>query len=338
MKALLYKDWGALEIAELPAPTPAAGEAVVRVEACGICGSEIECFLKRLPRRQPPLVLGHEFCGRIESVAPGVESLRPGDLVIANSVIPCRKCHACRRGDTNLCPDRRLFGMHRPGACAEFVAAPVSVLYQRPAGMDPILGALVEPASNGVHAANLLPHLPKRSVFVFGAGVIGLMCAQAVRAVHGARVAVADVSPERLDVARELGVELGVNVREQDAVKTGLEFSGADGIDYVIDAVGSAATKAQSLAMLRPGGAACWIGLHEDAVNLATYGITLPQKAVVGSYAATEEEFLFAARLLAEGRMKGGRGIRAFPLADGVAAFHRLARPQGGDLKAVIVP
>ena len=338
MKALLYKDWELLELADLPCPEPQAGEALIRVEACGICGSEIECFLKRLPRRRPPLVLGHEFCGRVERVGTGVTTLRPGDAVIANSVIPCRACPACRRGDTNLCPERRLFGMHRPGACAEYVAAPASVLYQRPEGMDPVLGALVEPAANGVHAARLLPHLEKRSVFVFGAGVIGLMCAQAARALCGARVAVADVSAERLAIACELGAERAVNARQEDAVKAGLDFAGEDGVVYVIDAVGSAATKAQALAMLRPGGGACWIGLHEDAMTLATYGITLPQKTVIGSYAATEEEFLLAAQLLAEGRMRPGAGVRRFPLAEAVAAFHRLARPQGADLKAVVIP
>lgn len=194
MKALLYQDWDRLIISDEPTPMVSPGEVLIRVEACGICGSEIECVAKRLPRRQPPLILGHEFCGRVESPGPGVEGLALGQAVIVNSVLPCRACPACRRGDTNLCPNRRVFGMHRAGACAEFAVAPASIVYPRPDGMGPVLGALVEPAANGVHAASLLPHLEKRSVFVFGAGVIGLMCLQAARALHESRVAVADIS------------------------------------------------------------------------------------------------------------------------------------------------
>jgi len=338
MKALLYRDWDTLEVVKTDAPEPGRDEILIRVEACGICGSEIECVLRRLPRRQPPLVLGHEFCGRVQACGPDVAEFEHGDRVIVNSVIPCRNCHACRRGDTNLCEHRQVFGMHRPGGCAEYVAAPASVVYKRPDGMGPVAGALVEPAANGVHAASLLPHLEKRTVFVFGAGVIGLMAFQAVRALSQARVAVADINPHRLAIAEALGAERTVNVDQEDAVEVGLDFSGADGVDYAVDAVGSAVTKAQSLAMLRPNGGACWIGLHEDRMSLDTYGITLPQKSVVGSYAATEDEFLLAARFLASGQIQGGDGIKTFPMAQAVEAFRRLSKPAGDDLKAVILP
>ena len=338
MKALLYRDWDTLEVAEVETPVPERGEVLIHVEACGLCGSEIECVLKRLPRRQPPLILGHEFCGRVAEYGPGVTGFARGDAVIVNSVIPCRECHACRRGDTNLCSNRRLFGMDRPGGCAEYVTAPASVVYRRPEGIGPVQGALVEPAANGVHAASLLPHLEKKTVFVFGAGVIGLMALQAVRALHEARVAVADLSPARLSVARALGAKRIVTVGQEDAVRAAMEFSGADGVDYVIDAVGAVATKAQSLAMARPGGGVCWIGLHDDRMALDTYAVTLPQKTVVGSYAATEDEFLLAARLLASGAIRGGDGIKPFPMDQAVEAFRRLANPTGDDLKAVILP
>jgi threonine dehydrogenase-like Zn-dependent dehydrogenase len=148
----------------------------------------------------------------------------------------------------------------------------------------------------------------------------------------------ADISSDRLEAARLLGAEQTVDSKREDAVKAGLEFSGADGVDYVIDAVGSATTKAQSLAVLRPNGAACWIGLQEDQMALNSHAITLTQKTVIGSYAFTEQEFLLAARLLATGGMRSAPGIRTFPLPDAVAAFRRMARPNGDDLKAVIIP
>ena len=338
MKALLYKNWGEIVVADVPQPEPAAGEILVRVEACGICGSEVECFKERLPRRQPPLVLGHEFCGTVAASGEGVDGFKEGDPILVNSVIPCRTCHACARGETNLCTGRAVFGMHRPGACAEFVAAPASVVYPRPANMDPVVGALVEPASNAVNVMSLLPGHPKKTVFVFGAGFIGLMVMQAAHAMAGAHVAVADISTERLAVASELGAELTVNPREQDAVAAGIRFSGADGIDYVVDAVGAAETKRQSLAMARPNGAVCWIGLRDNEMTLNSFDITNPQKAITGSYAAAEDEFLTAARLLSEGKLKPGRGVKTFPLEKAADAFMRMCEPSGDDIKAVIVP
>ena len=338
MKALLYSDWGRLEVADVPEPVAGEHEVLVRVEACGICGSELECFERRSPRRTPPLILGHEFCGRVEALGKDVSGCHVGQPVIANSVIPCGQCLPCRRGETNLCGKRKLFGMHRPGACAELVAAPVSVVYPRPEGMDPVAGALVEPASNGVHVMHLLPGQPRKTVFVFGAGVIGLMVMQAARALAGARVAVADMIPERLECARTLGAEQAVNAGTEDVVEAGIAFSRADGVDYAVDAVGAAATKRQSLRIARPGGAVCWLGLRDDQLELESYGVTLPQKTITGSYASTEQEYLEAAHLLHAGRIRTGNWVKTFPLADAVAAFHRMSAAEGDDIKAVILP
>ena len=338
MKALLYKDWGCLEVADVPEPVPGADEVLIRVEACGLCGSELECFEQRSPRRTPPLILGHEFCGTVEASGKGVSGFRAGRPVIVNAVIPCRQCDPCRRGETNLCRNRELFGMHRPGACAEMVAAPVSVVYPRPAGMSPVVAALVEPSANAVHAIRLLPGQPKQNVFVFGAGIIGLMVLQAARSLLGARVAVADLSPARLECAIALGAERVVNPARKDVVKQGIAFSAADGADYVVDAVGSAVTKTQSLAIARPGGAVCWIGLREDPLSLESYGVTVPQKIITGSYSCTEQEFIEAAQLLHQGKMTIGNCVKTFPLDDAAAAFHRMVAAKGDDIKAVIMP
>lgn len=338
MKALLYRDWGCVEIAEMPDPAPGKGELLVRVEACGICGSELECVAKRLPRRTPPLILGHEFCGKVAALGEGVSGFTVGDAVLVNSVIPCGQCHACRRGESNLCRERKVFGMHRPGGCAELVAAPTSVVYRRPADMDPLLGALVEPAANAVHAMKLLPDRAKETVFVFGAGLIGLMAMQAARALLGARTAVADLRRGRLECALELGAETVVNPNEAEVVEAGIAFSKADGVDYVVDAVGTAETKRQSLAIARPNGVVCWLGLLENEIQLNSYDVTQPQKLITGSYAFVEEEFLEAAQLLCAGRMAPGRSVKSFPLTDAVEAFERMSRGEADDIRAVIMP
>lgn len=116
MKALVYPAWDTLELREVPEPVAAPGEVVLRVAAVGICGSELEAFASRSPRRTPPLVMGHEFCGEVAAVGAGVVDAKPGDRVVASSVVPCGRCPQCRAGATHLCPERQVFGMNRPGA------------------------------------------------------------------------------------------------------------------------------------------------------------------------------------------------------------------------------
>src|SRR5947209_9364402 len=128
VKALVYSAWDTLEVRDVPGPRPDAGDVVLRVAAVGICGSELEAVASRSPRRTPPVILGHEFCGEVEELGPGVHDVKVGDRVAASSVIPCGQCGSCRAGATHLCPQRQIFGMNRPGAFAERVAAPAFVL------------------------------------------------------------------------------------------------------------------------------------------------------------------------------------------------------------------
>src|SRR5438876_5923935 len=124
MQALLYPDYGEMEVREVPSPSAAPGEALIRVGACGICGSELGSFAHRSPRRPPPLVMGHEFAGTVAALGEGVSGLAPGQRVMVNSLVHCGGCDMCRRGATHLCRERQVFGMHRPGAFAEYVAVP----------------------------------------------------------------------------------------------------------------------------------------------------------------------------------------------------------------------
>src|SRR6185503_1635955 len=128
MKVLLYPEYSHLEIADQSEPKPGEGEVLLRVSACGICGSELEAFKKRSPRRVPPLVMGHEFCGVVEEVGPQVSTLAAGQRVVSHSLFGCGQCVRCVRGDAHLCAQRQLFGMNRPGAFAEYVVAPEKCL------------------------------------------------------------------------------------------------------------------------------------------------------------------------------------------------------------------
>ncbi len=338
MRVLNYPEFDRLEVRDLDATPPRADEVSVKVAACGLCGSELETFKNHSPRRQPPLVMGHEFCGVIAELGAEVRGWKKGARVVSNSLVPCGRCVRCERGDTHLCAQRQIFGMHRPGAFAEFVNVPARCLIPWPENLPAEAAALAEPLANGIHVVNLTRHLPAATALVLGAGPIGLFCQQALQVLRGSRVYVADLSPERLAIAKKLGAAGVINPREQDAAKVLLAATGGEGADLVVDAVGASATKKTSLEALRPGGATVWIGLHENTVTLDSYNITLPEKQVLGTYAAKIEELSHALELMASGKVDALTWVQRFPLEDGVTAFNRMLAAKGADIKAVICP
>lgn len=333
MHALLYADWETLVMSEQPTPVPTVGEVLIHVEAAGICGSELEAVRKHSPRRTPPLILGHEFTGRIAQVGPGVDDFGVGQPVVANAVIACGACPPCRRGASHLCQYRTLFGMHRPGAFAEYVTAPASALLPRPEGVEPRAAALTEPLANGVHIAGLLAETAVDTVAVFGVGPIGLLAMQALKATRKTRIAVVDTNPNRLELAVSLGADCAF---DPSARETMFAWAGEDGFAATVDAVGAAATKRASIEVLRAGGTAVWIGLHENESPLGSYDLILPEKRVLGSYACTMDELAQALAWIADDRVDVRSWTSEFPLARADHAFLTMLKPGPTDVKGVI--
>ena len=338
MLTLLYPAYDQLTMADWPDPRPSSGEVRMRVSACGICGSELEAFKSRSPRRVPPLVMGHEFCGVIDEVGPNVPFFRAGDRVVSHSLFGCRECLRCRTGRGHLCARRQLFGMHMPGGFAEYVVAPERSLIRWPDKVPAEAACLAEPAANGVHVVNLVKHLEPESLVVIGAGPIGLFCQQAFSAMLGLKAITCDMIPERVAQASNLGAGATINPRNENVVKKVFELTNGEGADVVVDAVGGAITKRLSLAMTRPGGATVWIGLHENSVTIDSHEITLAERQVHGSYAASMEELQVALDLIADGKIDATSWTTPFRLNEGVTAFHRMLEAKGNDIKAVLVP
>jgi threonine dehydrogenase-like Zn-dependent dehydrogenase len=335
---LLYPAYEQMAVAEQPDPTPGPGQVRLKVSACGICGSELEAFKNRSPRRVPPLILGHEFCGIVDEVGAGVSEFSSGDQVISHALYSCGECVRCQRGQIYLCANRRTYGMHLPGGYAEYVVAPIQSLVGWPEHMSPEAAAMTEPLANGVHAANLIAHLKPKKIAVIGAGPIGILAQQAVQVMLGAETIVSDLIQERLDVAKRVGAQTIINSRELNFVDVVRDLTAGEGADVVIDAVGSATTKRLSIAATRPGGTAVWLGLCENTATLETFDITLAEKAIFGSYAATMDEVRKSRDLIADGSIDGTSWIKQFPLADGVTAFERMLAAEGDDIKAVLRP
>ena len=317
MKTLLYPEYQQLEIAERPIPSPGIGEALLRVTACGICGSELEAFKKQSPRRVPPLVMGHEFCGIVEEVGTKVSALLRGQRVVSHSLFGCGQCVRCRRGDVHLCAERQLFGMHRQGGFAEYVTAPERCLISCPDNLSAEVASLAEPLANGVHLVGLTRQLAPNLVVIVGAGPIGLLAQQAFQCLSSADVVVADLIQERLEVANRLGAMRVINSRHEDFVTEVLRLTDGEGADVLVDAVGSALSKQQSLLATRAGGTTVWIGTHENTITLDSQEITLAERRVQGSYAASLDELKVAVDLLASGKIDGASWIKKFSLAEG---------------------
>src|SRR3954451_4598294 len=203
MKALLLSEYGRLEMADLPMPRPAADEVLVRVKACGICGSDVHGYDGSSGRRIPPLVMGHEAAGVVAAVGDSVDNFRKGESVTFDSTIYCGDCENCRRGTVNLCDRREVLGVscgqyRRNGAFAEFVVVPARIAYCLPENLSFAEAALLEAVSVALHAVSLLTIAPQSTALVLGAGTIGLLVQQALKASGCSRVYVADLDPTRL--------------------------------------------------------------------------------------------------------------------------------------------
>jgi L-iditol 2-dehydrogenase len=338
MQALVYPEYGELEVRTVPEPTPAAGEVLVRVGACGICGSELGSFASRSPRRPPPLVMGHEFAGTVAALGEGVTGLREGDRVVVNSLVHCGQCDLCQRRATHLCRNRQVFGMQRPGAFAELVAAPANIIYPMPASMTAVQGALVEPLANGIHVVSLAAGNPLDSVVVIGAGPIGLMCMQAALQMGAKRVAVSEPHPIRREVAVALGAAAAWDPRGDGLGSEVARFTDGEGADLVIDAVGSAATKRDSICAGRPGGDIVWIGLHGDEVTFNSFDLILAERRLSGSYGAADADIRTAIQWFAEGRIQTEPWVETVPLSRGAEAFFAALRQEGDAVKVVLEP
>src|SRR5262245_27435331 len=213
MKALLLTSYRNLQMAEVPTPELRADEVLVRVAACGICGSDVHGYDGSSGRRIPPLVMGHEAAGVVEAVGSAVKNLARGERVTFDSTVYCGECPNCRRGNVKLCDRRQVLGVscgdyRRAGAFAEFVAVPARICYRLPEHLEFREAALLEAVAVAMHGVNLAQMAPGSTALVIGAGTIGLLTLQALRAAGAAgsaRVFAADVDEQRLALAKQLG-------------------------------------------------------------------------------------------------------------------------------------
>jgi L-iditol 2-dehydrogenase len=331
-----------LEMAELPTPTPRTDEVLIRVAACGICGSDVHGYDGSSGRRIPPLVMGHEAAGTVEAVGSAVKNFAMGDRVTFDSTVYCGECANCRRGEINLCDRRQVLGVscgdyRRAGAFAEFVAVPARILHRLPDNLPFEEAAMLEAVAVAIHAVNLAEISSNTTALVIGAGTIGILTLQALRAAGCARVFVTDVDQDRLEMARQLGAnEILIS---DDSLNTKLlQLTDNEGVDVALEAVGRDETVAAAIDGVRKGGAVVLVGNIAPNVNLPLQKVVTRQIRLQGS-CASAGEYPQAIRWIASGAIRVKPLISAVaPLEEGASWFERLYAREPNLLKVVLTP
>src|SRR5580700_4153573 len=242
MKALLLSLYNQLDIADLPVPVPGVEEILVRVAACGICGSDVHGYDGTSGRRIPPIVMGHEAAGIVAAVGAEVSGFAVGNRVTFDSTVYCGVCAFCRKGEVNLCDNRQVVGVscgdyRRAGAFAEYVAVPARIVYKLPDNLAFAEAAMLEAVSVALHAVGVSKLEGGETALVIGAGMIGLLTLQAARAAGCSRVFVSDIDATRLKSAAELGADETIDVSGAAMLAEVLRLSGGKGVDVVFEAV-----------------------------------------------------------------------------------------------------
>jgi threonine dehydrogenase-like Zn-dependent dehydrogenase len=303
-----------LDVMDVAEPQPSPGEVIVEVRAVGICGSELEGFASANPFRVPPLIMGHEIAGvRADT----------GAHVAVNPLVACMACDLCGRGLPNVCRNRQIIGIQRPGGFTERVAVPEVNCHMADSSIPFTTLALAEPLANAVHALQLVQqHDPwPQRVGIIGAGAIGLGQALVSQARGIPHVELCDLSADRLEAAGRAGIK--VRQGELDG-----EF------DVVFDTVGIAATRGASLRLVRPGGTAMWVGLHGSDAELDGRAMIRHEIRVLTTFGYSRQDFQVAVDFT--GHLEPD-WIQTHPMGRGAEAFLTLLSGPAAASKTMLI-
>ncbi len=342
LKALLLTALSQLEFTDCPDPVPGADEVLLRIRACGICGSDIHGWDGSTGRRRPPLIMGHEAAGEIVAVGTQVERWQAGDRVTFDSTISCGDCAYCRDGQVNLCESRRVVGVapaeyRQHGAFAELLAVPARILYALPDALPFTHAAMIEPVSIAVHAVQRIRLAPTDAAVVVGAGMIGLFVIQALRWAGAEKIIAVDLAENRLALARELGATHTLKSDECDVVTEVIRLTAGRGADCAFEVVGVSATLNLALATLRRGGAAVLVGNLVAKADFPLQAVVTREITLHGS-CSSAGEYPLCLDLISRGIIRVEPMMSALaPLAEGAAWFQRLSAKDGAKYMKVIL-
>ncbi len=343
MNALVHTAPMQFEFKDVPKPQVGPDEILVRVKAVGICGSDLHGYTGKSGRRIPPIIMGHEASGVVEALGTNARNVAVGERITFDSTVFCNQCPPCRKGQVNLCLDRKILGVsipafRRDGCMAEYVVMPWWIAFKLPAAVSFEEAALVEPAAVAMHAARNTPIDVNDVVAVVGAGPIGLFAIQAVRVKGAGHVVALDVREERLAMARRLGADVTINPSKGAVAEQMRQAVGRPDADAALEAVGLPSAVQTALDLVRCGGHVTLIGNVTPQVPLPLQDVIMREVTIRGSFAIAGE-YRACLDLMAAGRIQTQPLIsRTMPLAEGQMAFDTLHRGDPSLFKIVLHP
>jgi L-iditol 2-dehydrogenase len=316
---------------------------LIKVKACGICGSDVHGYDGTTRRRIPPLVMGHEAAGIVTKIGAEVHSFRVGDRVTFDSTISCGKCLFCGKGDVNLCNNRQVLGVscgdyRRDGAFAEYVSVPQNIAYALPDSFPFEKAALIEAVSIAVHAARITGIQPGDSAVVIGAGMIGLLAVQAFRVYGCSKVIAVDLEESKLALARQLGADETLLATDPDLLEKLKSSTDGRGPDIAVEVVGVQKSIPTAINSVRRGGTVTLVGNLAPQVEIPLQTVVTRQLRLLGS-CASAGEYRECIHLMDTGEINVDPLISALaPLSEGAAWFNRLHAREPGLMKVILQP
>ncbi len=334
MKALVYTGVEELTYREENNPVETNGEGILKVQASGICGSDMHAYHGKDERRIPPLILGHEVSGKI------LNGKFKDKTVVLNPLITCLKCEYCTSGREHLCPDRVLLGMNRPhvrqGAFAELITAPEQNIYEIPKQLDTKEAAVAEPTAVSLHAVLMAENSSKKTlsecrILVQGAGAIGLLCALVLSKIKNAKnLTISDPNKLRLDECSKYVEAKFVNPSNKEI--------NIDAFDIVFDTVGLEISRQQAISVVKPGGIIIHIGLTQPSGQFNFRKATLQEITFIGTYCYTNKDFKNTIKILANKDIGDLNWIEYRELKNGASAFKEIHDGTCSAPKIVLLP
>lgn len=342
MKALVFAGPFDMKYQDVETPEPKAGEVRIRVKAVSICGSDSGGYKGGSAMRTPGLIMGHEFSGIIDKLGEGVSGLSVGQRVGTVTNLFCDNCRDCKDGLQNVCVNRAIIGTTMPkygpypGAMADYVIAPAKKIIPLPDHVSFNEAALAEPLSISLRATKHVKEVAGKTIAVFGAGPIGLLTMQCLRARDAARIIAIDVIDTRLDMAKKCGATHVINSNTEDLYGIISELTDDGGVDIVFDAVGVPQTVNAGVEIVRCGGTVVWIGLAVPVFEFDYKHAVCKEITFQCTYMYTTE-MEEGIDLIASGKMDVGSIITGvYPMSEGAEHFLMIAQGKSKDIKIIL--
>jgi L-iditol 2-dehydrogenase len=332
MKSVRLEAVGQIYTRETAKPSPCPDELLVRVEACGVCGTDRHLLHGEFPCT-PPVTLGHEFCGIIEGTGSEVLGFAIGERITGDPNIHCGRCDMCQAGRINLCRNLRAIGIHRDGGFADYVLVPQKQAYLLPASLNPLHGAFCEPLACCIHGVDMAKIKTGGSVIVLGGGVIGMLVVQLTRLAGATSVVMVTRQASKRKLAETLGATSSFSPQESDPVQ---RLPG--GADVVIECAGVPETVALAPKLARSGGTVVILGVLPQGakVEIEPFDILFRELAILGSF-INPHTHARAAQMIASGVINVDPLISRTVTLDEAPGVIRNP-PQPGEIRALVVP